>query len=188
VLTAVGAWANQAEIEAAFKQEQEQRPSIKPAARAHAIVALGEGAIRKLTSNQVLVNVPAQPTVETKLPSTSVVTVPQQQVKAQCTISEPLTRLFGASGSKRKAFHVRVPALGIKQVTFYLDGRQVKTLTSAQAKNGRFMITIDPNTLGYGAHKVSVKTVMSESACAAIARSAVFVHPRPPHVKPKFTG
>jgi len=186
VLTAVGAWANQAEIEAAFKHEE--RPSIKPAVRAHAVVALGEGAIKKLTSNQVLVNVPAEPSVDTKPSNAPVVPVPQQQVKAQCTISESLIRLFGVSGSRRKAFHVRVPALGIKQITLYLDGRKAKALTSAQAKNGRFMITIDPSKLGFGAHKVSVKTVMSESACAEIARSAVFVHPRPPHVKPKFTG
>jgi hypothetical protein len=29
---------------------------------------------------------------------------------------------------------------------------------------------------------------MSDAACANISRAGVFVHPRPPIVKPKFTG
>ena len=96
--------------------------------------------------------------------------------------------LHGAGGSKRGPFTVRISALGIKQITFYLDNRKLKTLTKAQAKNGQFTIKIDPRKLSYGAHKVSLKTVMSDANCAKLARAGVFVHPHPPVVKPKFTG
>jgi hypothetical protein len=178
-----GAWTNVASIEAAFGQQQ--LPTIKPAIRPHAIAHLG-GVIKKVSSNQVVVNVPADPTppAETK----PIVNPPAQVVQAQCTISESLIKLYGASGSKRTQFSVRVPALGIKKITFYLDGHKLKTLSSAQASGGRFKVEIDPGKLAFGAHRVSVKTVMTENACAAIARSAVFVHPRPPAAKPKFTG
>ena len=84
--------------------------------------------------------------------------------------------------------HGTHPGAGYPEVTFYVDGREVKTLTAGQAKNGEFTVKIDPSKLRYGAHRVSLKTVMSESACGAIARSAVFVHPRPAAVTPKFTG
>ena len=133
-------------------------------------VAEIEGGGKKQPSNKVIVNVPAQ------------------LVKAQCTISETLIVLHGASGSKRSAFTVHIPALGIKEITFYLDGKKIKTLSAAQAKNGEFDVKIDPGKLPYGAHKVSVKTTMSDSACPPLARSAVFVHPRPRTIKPKFTG
>jgi hypothetical protein len=49
-------------------------------------------------------------------------------------------------------------------------------------------IKIDPRKLRYGAHKLSITTIMSDTACANLARAGVFVHPHPPIVKPKFTG
>jgi uncharacterized repeat protein (TIGR01451 family) len=187
-LTAAGTWTNVAAIEAAFKPREQ--PSIRAALRPSAIAAPGEGAIKKATSNQVIVNVPAEPVAapESKATTSVIAGVPQQVVQARCTISESLVKLYGASGGKRKPFTVRVPALGIKEITFYLDGRRIKVLSAPQAKHGRFEIEIDPGTLGYGAHRVSVKTLMSETACPAVARSAVFVHARPKVVKPRFTG
>ena len=113
---------------------------------------------------------------------------PKQVVQAACTINEPSIVLTGVSGSKRKPFTAHIPALGIKELTFYLDGRKIKTLKPANAKNGVFSVKIDPRKLRYGAHKVTVKAVMTEAVCAAIARTAAFVHPRPAKIKPKFTG
>ncbi len=141
-----------------------------------------EGAGKSKTSNQVVVTVPAagqQPPQPQQA---------QQAVQAKCTLSESLLVLHGGSGAKKSSFTVHIAALGIKQITFYLDGHKLKTLTAAQAQKGQFNVRIDPAKLHYGAHKVSVTTVMSESVCPAIARSAVFVHPRPAMVKPKFTG
>ena len=83
---------------------------------------------------------------------------------------------------------MRVPALGIKQITFYLDGHKLQALTAAHADKGVFSVRIDPSGLRYGAHRLSIKTVMTEATCAPIARAAVFVHARPAAVKPKFTG
>ncbi len=133
--------------------------------------AIVEGAGKTKPSNAVRVNVAAQ--------------IPP---KGQCAISESASVLHGVSGSKRKTFAVRIPALGIKEITFYLDRRKVKTLKASQASNGEFKINIDPGKLSYGGHRVSVKTVMTDNTCPAIARSAVFVHPRRALVKPRFTG
>jgi hypothetical protein len=113
---------------------------------------------------------------------------PKQVVAAVCSISEGSIKLHGANGSKSGPFTVTISALGIKQITFYLDNRKLKTLTKAQAKNGQFTIKIDPRKLRFGAHTVSVKTVMSDANCAKLARAGVFVHPHPSVVKPKFTG
>ena len=116
------------------------------------------------------------------------VEAPAQIVQAACTIDEPAIVLRGVSGAKSKPFTAHISALGIKELTFYVDGRKIKTLKAANAKNGVFSVKIDPRKLKYGAHKVSVKAVMTDGACAAIARKAVFVHPRPAKVKPTFTG
>jgi uncharacterized repeat protein (TIGR01451 family) len=113
---------------------------------------------------------------------------PKQQVKPECLVSESKIALSGATGSRRKPFEVRIPSLGIKEITFYLDGRKLRTLKASQARNDEFSLTINPRGLGYGAHRVSVKTVMVDSVCAAIARSGVFIHPKPQTVTPKFTG
>jgi hypothetical protein len=96
--------------------------------------------------------------------------------------------LVGAGGSKRRPFIVRIQSLGIKQITFYVDGHKLKTLSASQAKGGFFSVTIDPRKYGYGGHTVSVKTVMVDAACPNLARAAVFVRPHPPVVVPKFTG
>ena len=136
-----------------------------------------EGGGKAKTSNRVILTVPGAPQQQ-----------PQQQVLAKCTLSESLIVLHGASGAKHSRFTVRISALGIKQITFYLDGHKLKTLTAGQAKKGEFNVRIDPAKLHYGAHRVSLTTVMNESVCPAIARAAVFVHPRPALVKPKFTG
>ena len=113
---------------------------------------------------------------------------PKQEVKPECKLSESQFVLSGGSGAQRKPFTVSIQSLGIKQITFYLDGHKLKTLSAAQAKNGKFSITINPGRLSYGAHKVSVKTVMTDSLCTPIARSSVFVHPHQQKVTPKFTG
>jgi uncharacterized repeat protein (TIGR01451 family) len=138
-------------------------------------VATVAGNEKAQESNPVSTVVPAPPT-------------PKQVVAAVCSISEGSIKLHGASGSKRGPFTVTISALGIKQITFYLDGHKLKTFTSAQAKNGKFTVRIDPRKLRFGAHSVSIKTVMSDANCAKLARAGVFVHPHPPVVKPKFTG
>ena len=54
--------------------------------------------------------------------STVVTNVAKQVVAAVCSVSEGSIALQGVGGSKRKPFRVRISALGIKQITFYLYG------------------------------------------------------------------
>ncbi len=96
--------------------------------------------------------------------------------------------LRGASGLKRGPFTLQISSLGIKQIMFYLDGREIKALKQSQAKAGLFALRIDPRKLAYGPHKVTIKTFMSNRACARIARKGVFVRPRAQQVAPTFTG
>jgi hypothetical protein len=107
-------------------------------------------------------------------------------VLPRCEASRPV--LHGASGPKRGTFTLKVNSRGIKRITFYLDGRKLRTLNASQAKAGKFTIKIDPGKLAYGAHKVTIKTVMSDANCAFSARSGVFVRAHTQRVVPKFTG
>ena len=134
----------------------------------------------KKTSNKVVVNVTAEPAKQEPLA--------EQTVAAACSVSEGAIQLRGASGAKRTPFKVTISSLGIKEITFFVDGRKLKRFTAAQAVKGQFAVTIDPRKYHYGAHKVSVKTVMGSAGCANIARSGVFLRARPATIKPKFTG
>ena len=72
----------------------------------------------------------------------------KQIVQAACTVNEPSIVLRGVAGSKRKPFTAEISALGIKELTFYVDGRKIKALTAANAKNGVFSVKIDPVNFG----------------------------------------
>jgi hypothetical protein len=137
-----------------------------------------------LGSNRVEVEVPP-PT-----PITIVTPAPTPQAKqgvlAICETSEPV--LNGAYGPKRDPFKVQVRAIGIKQITFYLDGRKLKTLKESQARHDMFTLVVDPRKLRTGAHRISIKTVMSNPVCKPTARSSVFVRPSSAKRRPSFTG
>ena len=147
------------------------------------------------TSNKVEVTVPATKSSPTEQHPgkpgggvgslTTPTPSPKGEVLAICETSAPLQ---GASGPKRQAFTVQTSSAGIKQITFYLDGRKLKTLKQSQAKRGRFTIKINPLKLSYGAHKLLTKTVMSNPHCKAPAHPSVFVRPVSERIAPKFTG
>jgi hypothetical protein len=108
------------------------------------------------------------------------------QVLSECIASRPV--LHGASGAKHGVFTLQIGSRGIKQITFYLDGHKLRTLSQSQAKRGVFTLKVDPRRLSYGAHRLSVATVMTNRSCARIAASHVFVHARAERITPKFTG
>jgi hypothetical protein len=110
-------------------------------------------------SNEVEVEVRVEPTV--------------------CPISEASIRLHGVEGDHYKRFRASISSTGIRKITFYIDRKKYRTLKSSQAKNGRFMVTIDPTKYSYGLHRVSVKSVMRDSSCANIARASDFLRPKP---------
>jgi hypothetical protein len=109
-------------------------------------------------------------------------------VSPACGMSAASIVLRGASGSRREPFIVRITATGLRQVTFYLDGHKLKTLGQAQARNGQFAIRIDPRRLSHGPHTVSIKAATRDPHCAAVKKASAFVDPRPPIIKPTFTG
>jgi hypothetical protein len=142
------------------------------------------------TSNQVEVDVKPSAsklnTVANEPPAPPNNTGKNGKLASKCEALKPV--LHGASGLKRVPFTVELSAVGIKQVMFYLDGREVKKLQRSQATRESFALPIDPRKLSYGAHKVVVKTFMSNRECARISRSGVFVRPRTQRVPPPFTG
>ncbi len=107
---------------------------------------------------------------------------------AVCAVSAKAFALHGANGSKRRIFTVRVNSAGIRKITFYLDGRKLKTLSPAQARHGQFVVRINPRRLSFGAHRVSISAVLKPADCGKVARAAVFVRARPAKARPKFTG
>jgi hypothetical protein len=144
------------------------------------------------TSNQVVVEVPPPnppPVPQVSVPKAAVVnpvTPPSQMVGGACEASPPILR--GAAGPKSGTFTAQVNSTGIKQVTFYLDGRKLKTLRTGQARHGKYSIVINPRSLAYGQHKLSVRTLPANVSCAAVARTGVFVRPRPQQAVARFAG
>jgi hypothetical protein len=122
------------------------------------------------------------------LSGTSSVTanVPKLVVRAACSISRSNVKLTGVGGSERRPFVASVGSFGVRQVTFYLDGRKIATVK--KAKHGKFSVRINPQHLKVGAHHVKAVIKFSDVNCAGLSRAGVFVHPRPPIVVPNFTG
>lgn len=110
---------------------------------------------------------------------------PVQKVAEFCEVSRPV--LHGGSGLQRGHFTVWVPSNGIARITFYLDGRKLRTFTQSQARGGKFKLTIDARKLRYGVHHVSFQVAMINRDCAATAAARMFFRPRP-SLGSRFTG
>jgi hypothetical protein len=139
------------------------------------------------TSNLVEVNVPGGPGVKTPQPIPGEGPGPSRVVKKFCAAALPAFRV--PSGPKRGPFTVRINSDGIQQITFYLDGHKLRSLKQSQSKGGKFSVRIDPRTLPYGPHTLSIKALPHNPDCPPSARSAVFVRPyQPVRVIKSFTG
>lgn len=106
-------------------------------------------------------------------------------VKPYCAATPPMHNI---SGPQRHPFTVRVGSGGVKQITFYLDGRRLRTMRQSQARHGMFSVKINPRRLKYGPHRVSFKTVEINPSCATTASARTFVRPFTARVAPRFTG
>jgi hypothetical protein len=84
-----------------------------------------------------------------------------------------------------KSLSAYVPALGVKSVTFYLDGRKLETLT--KPSDQRFAISVEARRLSYGVHRLSAKVTMLSSRCASEATGS-FIRARPNSLTPTFAG
>jgi hypothetical protein len=112
-------------------------------------------------------------------------TVATQVVQASCVPSPIVLR--GLGSKVRTSLSVHVTALGVKSVTFYLDGRKLKTVT--KAKNRRYAIKVSARGLGYGRHRLQVKVQLRNATCATAAAAKAFVKVKPATIRrPQFTG
>jgi hypothetical protein len=144
------------------------------------------------TSNLVEVKVPEGTAPVTQEPNPVKAEVPpatSPKIEVLPACIQRAGSLHGASGSKRGTFTVRISSSGIAQITFFLDGRKIRTLKASQARHGKFTIKINARTLRVGKHKLTAKVLMQSQYCPAAARSAVFVRPAASGVKAEiFTG
>jgi hypothetical protein len=93
--------------------------------------------------------------------------------------------LHGVPGIVTKSLSAYVPAVGVKSVTFYLDGRRLETLT--KPSHQQFSIAIDARTLSYGVHRLRVSVKTAGAACANEA-AETFIHVKPDSRAPTFAG
>ncbi len=85
-----------------------------------------------------------------------------------------------------------IKAVGVRSVTFYIDGHKLRTLSAKNARKGRLSIQIDPSQLSVGAHRVTAKITMTPAARTAKAtratRAATVLRCRSAVLTPRFTG
>ena len=84
----------------------------------------------------------------------------------------PLLGRFGQT--IYKTFKARVTSLDVKSVTFYLDGKKLKTMTKSHG--GFFTITIGLSKVGKGLHTVKARVILKDKSCKPIIKHGSFVH------------
>jgi hypothetical protein len=143
-------------------------------------------------AEQVAVSVPPAPVSVLGAP-VSVLTAPVS-IPVSSVSGEAVTRpcmaspvhLTGVIGKVRNSFSAHLTGLGVKSVTFYLDGRKLLTVT--KPSHGRFSITINATRLAYGAHRLVAKATLRNGSCARISRAGTFVRVKAATVLPVFAG
>jgi hypothetical protein len=117
---------------------------------------------------------------------------PTQPAPSQPTPSQPVVLAGTAhlrtsqgcmSGNRAKA---SVSGSRIESVRFFVDGKVVKTLTSAN-DNGRFTLSMSCSHLGAGSHRARA-SVSFESGVQPTRRTLVFQITRARQVSPQFAG
>jgi hypothetical protein len=98
-------------------------------------------------------------------------------------------RLSGPSGCPTtSAVAASVSGRRIVKVTFYVDGKKVKTLTKAN-KNGRWVLPMNVKRFAFGTHRVRVTVQFAKSSqTKARTLRLSFSRCHPAVVKPQFTG
>ena len=127
---------------------------------------------------------PAAVSVPVAPVSIPVSSVSGEAVTRPCMASP--VHLTGVVGKVRNSFSAHLTGLGVKTVTFYLDGRKLATVTNPS--HGRFSITVNATRLAYGAHRLVAKATLINRNCARIARAGTFVRVKAAAVLPVFTG
>jgi hypothetical protein len=97
--------------------------------------------------------------------------------------------LTGPSGRVREAFDVTVTGRAIQSVTFYLDGRRIRTVR-AKAGRKKFKVTINPRGQSRRVHRVTARIRFSkESGSATTVRRLTYRTTTAAVTRaPRFTG
>ncbi len=95
-------------------------------------------------------------------------------------------------GCARSSFTVSIRSKGVRAVTFYVDNRRVRSLTSRNARHGKLSIHVSIAKLGIGIHHLKARITMrplTASAKAVLAtRSVTFARCASATLGPRFTG
>jgi hypothetical protein len=111
-------------------------------------------------------------------------TTPDGEVLPE-TIVSGRAQLRGPSGCVKQAFRARVSGRSIASVTFFVDGRKVKTVRRGSA----FSLKVNPAKYGLGRHKVvAVVRFTAESGTKARRLPLTFRRCAQGAVAPRFTG
>jgi hypothetical protein len=91
--------------------------------------------------------------------------------------------------TRSNAVAATVSGKRIAKVTFYVDGRKVKTLTKPNGKGGAFKLPINVRKLGYGSHLLIAKVQFAKSSgTKARTLRLSFSRCASAAAQPKFTG
>ncbi len=161
-----------------------------------------EGSPVTHTSNTVVVEVPPTPTPPAQPPLSSGGNTPSSGTVLSSTVNQAQSgvlafasatapALKGPQGCVRSSFQVSINAAGVASVTFYLDGRKLRTLTAKNAHKGRLTIELNPAKLKVGAHRLTAKITMvlpASTKATVTSRSVTVLRCRSAVLTPKFTG
>jgi hypothetical protein len=131
--------------------------------------------------------IPAAPPIA---PPAATPPAPQRAVAAAVARSRRGTASINAARAcPVRAVPVRVRGRLIRRVTFFVDGRRVRTLTRADAA-GRWQIRVDPRRMRTGTHRVRAQVrFRSGAGPSRNLRMSFRVCARPvQRVQPQFTG
>jgi uncharacterized repeat protein (TIGR01451 family) len=94
--------------------------------------------------------------------------------------------LRGPSGCVKQAFKARVTGRSITAVTFYVDGRRVKRVTSNRSS---YSLTVKPGTFGFGRHRIEARVEFTAASGTKARRLPLtFRRCAQGTVAPRFTG
>jgi len=100
--------------------------------------------------------------------------------------------LTAPQGCVRGSFLASIKSRGVQRVTFYLDKRRLKTLTSKNARRGKLTVRISVSRVKVGPHRVLARITMKPTAASVKAvvasRSRTIVVCSASTLRPKFTG
>jgi uncharacterized repeat protein (TIGR01451 family) len=115
---------------------------------------------------------------------------PQPQIKVSPARVRPgSAKLRGPTGCPTKAASATITGRRIVKVTFYVDGKKVKTLTKANASGGRWVLPLNVRRFAYGTHRVQARIQFARtSETSAKTLRLSFNRCKPSIVKPNFTG